>query len=139
MNRCLRGRKGWLLVILLGISPMMIFAQGNSVKKELPKGWHLLDKEQDGYYGISLSKAYEFAKLKKLKSKTVIVAVIDSGIDTLHEDLKGILWTNPKEIPGNGIDDDGNGYIDDVHGWNFIGGKDGTNVKDDSNDEARVD
>src|SRR6202012_2006516 len=139
MNCSLRSMKGWLRVVLVGFLPLTMFAQGNSAKKDLPKGWHLLDKEQDGYYGISLSKAYEFAKLKKLKSKTVIVAVIDSGIDTLHEDLKGILWTNPKEIPGNGIDDDGNGYIDDVHGWNFIGGKDGTNVKDDSNDEARVD
>ena len=103
-----------------------MFAQGTSAKTELPKGWHLLDKEKDGYYGISVNKAYEFAKLKKLKSKTVLVAVIDSGVDTLHEDLKDILWTNTKEIPGNGIDDDHNGYVDDIHGWNFIGGKDGT-------------
>jgi cell wall-associated protease len=98
----------------------------------------LLDKEKDGFYGISVNKAYEFAKSKKLKSKTVLVAVIDSGVDTLHEDLKDILWTNPKEIPGNGIDDDHNGYVDDIHGWNFIGGKDGRNVKDDSQEEARV-
>jgi subtilisin family serine protease len=67
-----------------------------------------------------------------------VVAVIDSGIDTLHEDLKEVLWVNPKEIPGNGIDDDGNGYIDDVHGWNFLGGKDGRNVKEDSYEGARV-
>jgi subtilisin family serine protease len=59
-------------------------------------------------------------------------------VDTLQEDLKAILWTNPKEIPGNGIDDDHNGYIDDVHGWNFIGGKDGRNVKEDSYEAARV-
>ena len=72
----------------------------------MPKGWHLLDKDQDGYYGISLKKAYEFVHLKKLKSKTVIVAVINSGVDTTHEDLKDILWTNPGEIPGNGVDDD---------------------------------
>jgi cell wall-associated protease len=138
MNFSLRSMKGGLMVILIGFLPLTMFAQGTSAKKDLPKGWHLLDKDQDGFYGISLNKAYEFAKQKKLKSKTVIVAVIDSGIDTLHEDLKGILWTNPKEIPGNGIDDDGNGYVDDVHGWNFIGGKDGTNVKDDSQEEARV-
>lgn len=123
---------------ILGCLPLAIFAQGTSAKTELPKGWHLLDKQQDGYYGISLNKAYEFAKLKKLKSKTVLVAVIDSGVDTLHEDLKAILWTNPKEIPGNGVDDDHNGYVDDIHGWNFIGGKDGANVKDDSQEEARV-
>lgn len=106
--------------------------------EELPKGWHLLDKTKDGFYGISVDKAYEFIKQKGLKSKTVVVAVIDSGIDTLHEDLKPILWKNPKEIPGNGIDDDGNGYIDDVYGWNFIGNKDGRNLKQDSYEGARV-
>src|SRR5580692_4463907 len=128
----------WLSMILLVTFNLTVNAQGNSVKTDLPKGWHLLDKDQDGFYGISLNKAYEFAKAKKLKSKTVLVAVIDSGVDTLHEDLKDILWTNPKEIPGNGIDDDHNGYVDDIHGWNFIGNKDGTNVKDDSQEEARV-
>ena len=66
------------------------------------------------------------------------MAIIDSGIDTLHEDLKEILWRNPKEIPGNNIDDDQNGYVDDVYGWNFIGGKDGRNVKQDSYEGARV-
>ena len=104
-----------MLLILIACLPVTIFAQGTSVKKELPKGWHLLDKDQDGYYGISLNKAYEFVHQKKLKSKTVIVAVIDSGVDTTHEDLKDILWTTPAEIPGNGIDDDHNGYADDVH------------------------
>ena len=111
------------------------YAQGTNIK-ELPKGWHLLDRQKDGVFGISMDKAYEFVKDKK--SNTIIVAVIDSGIDTLHEDLKEILWTNPKEIPGNNIDDDKNGYIDDVHGWNFIGGKDGSNVKEDSYEGARV-
>jgi cell wall-associated protease len=66
------------------------------------------------------------------------VAVIDSGVDTLQEDLKSILWHNPGEIPGNGIDDDHNGYVDDVYGWNFIGGKDGKNVHQDSYEAARV-
>src|ERR1700754_2446404 len=130
--------KGWLSVVLIACLPLTIFAQGTSAKTELPKGWHLLDKQKDGFYGVSVNKAYEFAKSKKLKSKTVLVAVIDSGVDTLHEDLKDILWTNPKEIPGNGIDDDHNGYVDDMHGWNFIGGKDGKNVKDDAQEEARV-
>src|SRR5687768_3254715 len=103
---------------------------------EVPKGWHLKDKSKDGYYGISLDKAYEMVKGKK--SQTVIVAVIDSGIDTTHEDLKPVLWKNPKEIPGNGKDDDKNGYIDDIYGWNFIGGKDGKNVKEDSYEVTRV-
>ena len=107
-------------------------------KKEAPKGWHLMDKEKSGFYGVSIDKAYDFAKSKNLKSKTVIVAVIDSGIDTLHEDLKPILWINKKEIPNNNIDDDKNGYTDDVHGWNFIGGKDGRNVKENSLEVNRV-
>ncbi|MEO5942877.1 MAG: S8 family peptidase [Ferruginibacter sp.] len=106
--------------------------------KDVPDNWHQLDLSKSGFNGISLDKAYDFIRAKKLKSTRVIVAVIDSGIDTLHEDLKSILWTNPKEIPGNGIDDDHNGYIDDVHGWNFIGGKDGRNVKEDSYEGARV-
>ncbi len=113
-------------------------AFSQSEKSTVPKNWHQLDKTETGFNGISLDKAYELAKSKKLKSKRIIVAVIDSGIDTLHEDLKPVLWTNPKEIPGNGKDDDNNGYIDDVHGWNFIGGKDGRNVKEDSYEGARV-
>ena len=107
-------------------------------KSEVPKGWHLMDPKEDGYYGISMNKAYEFVKSKNLKSSPVIVAVIDSGIDTLHEDLKPILWRNTKEIAGNGIDDDKNGYVDDVYGWNFLGGRDGNNVEKDSYEAARV-
>lgn len=113
---------------------MGVFAQ----KKEVPKGWHLLDQKDSGYYGISIDKAYQFVKSKKLKSTPVIVAVIDSGVDTLHEDLKSVLWRNPKEIPGNGIDDDKNGYVDDIYGWNFLGGRDGRNVEKDSYEAARV-
>ena len=114
------------------------FTQGRSAGHELVKGWHLLDKEKDGVDGISLDKAYEFLRSKNLKSKTVLVGVIDAGVDTTQEDLRQVLWNNPKEIPGNGIDDDHNGYVDDVYGWNFIGGKDGSNVKDDSQEEGRV-
>ena len=58
---------------------------------------------------------------KKIKPTPVIVAVIDSGVDIDHEDLEGVIWTNTDEIPGNGKDDDNNGYIDDIHGWNFLG------------------
>ncbi|HCL84448.1 MAG TPA: peptidase S8 [Chitinophagaceae bacterium] len=127
-----------LLAFSLLVFSFSSFAQGTYSKTELVKGWHLLDKEKDGVYGISLDKAYEFLHAKNLKSKPVLVAVIDSGVDTLQEDLIHILWTNPGEIPGNGVDDDHNGYVDDIHGWNFIGGKDGTNVKDDSQEEGRV-
>lgn len=108
-----------------------------SVKEAPPKNWHLLDPST-GHNGISLDKAYSALKATGLKSNRVVVAVIDSGIDTLHEDLKPVLWKNPGEIPHNGIDDDKNGYVDDVHGWNFIGGKDGRNVKEDTYEAARV-
>jgi hypothetical protein len=126
--------KFFRIFIALTIVSFTSFAQTSVI----PNSWHMMDKESDGYEGISADKAYQFLKSKNLKSKTVIVAVIDTGIDTLHEDLKSILWNNPNEIPGNGKDDDGNGYIDDVHGWNFLGGKDGRNVKVDSDERGRV-
>jgi subtilisin family serine protease len=122
------------LFVVCGLTSALLFAQ----KDEVPKNWHMLDKAATGYYGLNVDKAYEFVKSKKLKSKTVIVAVIDSGIDTLHEDLKPILWKNSKEIAGNGIDDDKNGYVDDIFGWNFLGGRDGKNVEQDSYEAARV-
>ena len=125
---------------LMASLPFYSFAQTDSAsadtKKVAPNDWHELDRATTGYYGISLDKAYDF--LKGRKSKTVVVAVIDSGVDTLQEDLKPVLWHNPGEIPGNGIDDDHNGYVDDVYGWNFIGGKDGKNVHQDSYEAARV-
>ncbi|MBD3583735.1 S8 family peptidase [Flavobacterium selenitireducens] len=84
------------------------------------KRWSDLDIEKDSVAGMSVDRAYA-ELLKKKKSSTVIVGVIDSGVDIDHEDLKGKIWTNPKEIAGNGIDDDKNGYVDDVNGWNFLG------------------
>jgi len=127
-----------VLFLIGGPAALMAQQEEGQGKGDVPKGWHLLDKEKDGYQGISLQKAYDFIKTKNLKGKTVIVAVIDSGVDTLHEDLKDILWHNPGEIPGNGIDDDKNGYVDDVYGWNFLGNKDGRNVTRDSYEGARV-
>jgi subtilisin family serine protease len=114
---------------------LLVAAIAQAQTKTVPKGWHHLDKKADGFMGISTNKAYDF--VKKLKSKTVIVAVIDSGIDTTHEDLKGKLWVNTKEKPGNGIDDDKNGYIDDINGWNFLGGTSGANVVKDSDEASR--
>src|SRR5690606_8994760 len=72
------------------------------------------------------------------KPSTLIVGVLDSGVQADHIDLKENMWVNPKEIAGNGKDDDNNGYVDDVHGWNFIGGKDGKNVDGDTLEKVRV-
>ncbi|MBM3186835.1 MAG: S8 family serine peptidase, partial [Bacteroidetes bacterium] len=76
--------------------------------------------------GMATDKAYGL--LKNKKSEPVIVAVIDSGVDIEHEDLQGKIWVNTKEIPNNKIDDDKNGYVDDVHGWNFLGNSKGENL-----------
>src|ERR1700722_10051609 len=86
--------------------------------------WQNLDLQQDTVFGISTEKAYT-TLLKDKKPHPVVVAIIDGGVDTAHEDLRQVLWSNPKEVPGNGIDDDHDGYIDDVHGWDFIGGPTG--------------
>lgn len=103
---------------------------------QAPANWFNLDPDDNRVMGVSTEKAYEY--LKNRPSKTVVVAVIDSGIDIEHEDLKDKIWRNEKEIPGNGVDDDKNGYVDDIHGWNFIGGKDGKNVEHDTQELTRL-
>ena len=123
--------------LALAIIPAL-FSIESLCAQDVPRGWHLLDESQDQHYGISLSKAYQFLKEKNKVSKPVIVAILDSGVDTTHEDLKAHLWKNKGEIPGNGIDDDGNGYIDDMYGWNFLGGKDGRNIKKCSDERSRI-
>jgi len=131
MNRLVK----WLFISL--VFSIQAFGQdGQNEVKPTPNDWHLLDRATTGYYGISLDKAYDLLKGKK--SQTVTVAVIDSGIDTTHEDLKPILWRNPGEIPGNKTDDDKDGYVDNYYGWNFLGNPDGKNVKQDSYEGARV-
>jgi subtilisin family serine protease len=122
----------------LFISALILSAfvfQGQTTKR--PDNWFNLDASTDKVNGVSTEKTYK-ELLKDKKSTTVIVGVIDSGVDYDHEDLKPVMWTNPGEIPGNGIDDDKNGYIDDVHGWNFIGGRDGKNVERDNLEMTRL-
>lgn len=90
--------------------------------------WSHLDLIKDSIPGMSVDKAYA-ELLKNKKGSKVIVGVIDSGVDIDHNDLKSVIWTNKKEIPGNGIDDDKNGYTDDVHGWNFLGESNNENLE----------
>ena len=104
---------------------------------EAPRDWQLLDVS-DRVVGISERRAERELLAGKQPKRTVLVAVIDGGIDTAHVSLKGSLWSNPKEVAGNGKDDDNNGYVDDVHGWNFIGGKDGKDVQYDLLEVTRL-
>jgi cell wall-associated protease len=102
---------------------LMMGASASTFAQKVPEDWFHRDPSE-GYNGMGTNKLYETI-LKGKKSQTIIVAVLDSGVDGEHEDLKEVMWTNPGEIPGNGIDDDKNGYVDDIHGWNFLGGKNG--------------
>src|SRR5690606_29401290 len=125
----------WKQIALLGICflPLCGIAQSNETN---PPNWYNLDYEADGVRGISTEKAYELLTGKK--STPVVVGVLDGGIDYSHEDLKDVIWTNPKEVASNGEDDDNNGYIDDLHGWNFIGNADGENVQYDNLEVTRL-
>jgi subtilisin family serine protease len=115
------------------LSSLLINGQTN----KRPDNWFNLDPTNDKVNGVSTERTYN-ELLKNKKSTTVIVGVIDSGVDFNHEDLKAVMWSNPGEIPGNNIDDDKNGYVDDIHGWNFIGGKDGKNVDADNLEMTRL-
>ncbi len=107
------------------------FAQNSAKSESGPnfktvQNWFNLDPTDDKINGISTEKAYELVKDKK--STPIVVAIIDSGIEIDHEDLKGKIWTNEKEIPNNGLDDDKNGYIDDINGWDFLGNANGNDL-----------
>ncbi len=120
------------------LSLLVFFAMGQLIAQEAaPANWFNLDLKKDGVPGMSTEKAYQ-ELLKGKTGETVVVAVLDSGVDYDHEDLKDIMWVNEGEIPGNGIDDDKNGYIDDIHGWNFLGGKDGENVSHENLEVTRL-
>jgi len=114
------------LVVVLMFSSNLHAQRGVSTVDSLNKkyvNWFNLDSKSNKVAGVSVDKAYKELLKGKTSKKTIIVAVIDGGVDTLHADLKGKIWKNIHEIPGNGIDDDNNGYVDDVFGWNFLGSK----------------
>jgi hypothetical protein len=100
--------------------PGLVLIAQFTLAQKAPINWYLNSPKQDKMFGTAVDNAYEL--LKDKKPQQVIVAVIDSGVEVDHEDLKDVIWVNEDEIPGNGIDDDKNGYIDDVHGWSFLGG-----------------
>lgn len=101
------------------------------------QNWQLTDPFESYQPGMSVEKAYNTV-LKGLPAQNVIVAIVDAGIDINHEDLKDNIWVNTDEIPNNGIDDDKNGYVDDVNGWNFLGSKDGRMVTGEQLEMTRI-
>jgi cell wall-associated protease len=106
-------------------------------QKEVPNNWFHLDPTSDQFPGLSTDKLYREI-IKSKPGKKIVVAVLDSGVDYLHEDLKDIMWVNKNEIPNNGIDDDKNGYVDDIHGWNFLGNSKGENIAHDNLEVTRI-
>lgn len=120
------------LNIAIACFSVSAFAQSQSIDRD----WFNADVVQDKVAGISVTRSYE-SLLQGRTPKPVIVAVIDSGVEIDHEDLRDVIWVNVDEIPGNGIDDDNNGYIDDVNGWSFIGGAEG-DVEHDNLEFTRV-
>lgn len=117
-------------------SVINIPAKKGSLSENQLNTWSHLDLETDSIPGMSIAKAYQFLEGKK--ATDVIVAIADSGTDIEHEDLKDVVWTNPKEIAGNAKDDDKNGYVDDIHGWNFLGNASGTIVNADQLEITRI-
>ena len=123
--------KKWSLLLLLLIVCKISFSQASL-------NWHWKDLAADSVHGISLQQAYKVLATLPNKPVPIIVAVLDGGIDTNHIVLKNLLWTNKKEIPNNKIDDDKNGYVDDINGWNFLGGKDGRNIDKAADEKSRI-
>ncbi|MFT5820155.1 MAG: subtilisin family serine protease [Crocinitomix sp.] len=119
------------IVTLIFACFFMAGVNAQKIDKKIPN-WYNGNK-----FGMSTDKAYSKVLANK-KSQTVIVAVIDSGVDIEHEDLKGRIWINTGEIANNGIDDDGNGYVDDINGWNFLGNSEGENLNDVRLEVARI-
>lgn len=104
------------------------FTKKNPLTEQQLQRWSHLDIQKDTIPGMSVDKAYA-ELLKNKKGVKVIVAVVDSGVDIDHDDLKPVIWTNKKEIANNGKDDDKNGFVDDVHGWNFLGDSNNENLE----------
>lgn len=127
-----------LIVFIASIT--LSFSQEKTTANFGPKelNWYNLDPNTDKLMGASVNKAYKELLINKTVKKTIIIAIIDGGVDINHEDLKGKIWINEKEIPNNKIDDDKNGYVDDINGWNFIGNTKGENINYENLEYTRV-
>lgn len=128
-----------ILIAAAAFSGLLFSAQGvaDPMQDKDLMTWYHKDFASTNVYGVNTQNAYKFFESKGIKPKTVVVAVLDSGVEVDHPGLVKNMWKNPNEIPNNGIDDDGNGYVDDIHGWNFLGGK-GGDVKVDNMEVTRI-
>jgi len=123
-----------ILVLSCHISKPLVGSHLTGIEKEksldssILKSWHRKDIQLDSIPGISIERAYR-ELIKKKRVKEIIVAVIDTQMDIAHQESKDLIWINDDEIPNNGLDDDTNGYIDDVTGWNFIGNSKGETLR----------
>ncbi len=124
-------------LLAVGFSMSTIAQEHGHQHEPAPLDW-FHQSIDNGTYGVNTKKAYDFLKETGRTPQTVIVGILDSGVDAEHEDLKEIMWVNQGEIAGNGLDDDQNGHIDDIHGWNFLGNADGTNVNGDNLEITRL-
>lgn len=121
------------LILTIFLYTCSLFAWGQATQF-----WHWKDLAKDGVHGVSLKEAHQKLISLKLKPSPIVVAVLDGGIDTSHPQIKPYLWKNPKEIPGNQLDDDKNGYVDDFYGWNFLGNANGNNINKAAAEKSRV-
>ncbi len=129
--------KKWISAAALTFSATAFVTSTAAAQEKAPENWFNL-APSSGTQGLGTEAVYN-SLLKGRTSKTVVVAVLDSGVEPDHEDLKDVMWVNEKEAKGKaGVDDDGNGYVDDVHGWNFIGGAGGKNVGSDTYEMTRL-
>lgn len=125
--------------LFLLVMSFQAFAQDTVDQQELEKrNWFHSDFTKTGIYGVGTESALEFLNSKKLKPKTVVVGVLDSGVEVDHADLKTEIWTNKKEKAGNGKDDDKNGFVDDINGWDFCTDASGKDYNEDSYEATRV-
>jgi subtilisin family serine protease len=130
-------------LIVLAVLPLQSaysdepFSSVDSINDKI-LNWYNLDPVADKIQGAAVDKTYNEILRTRVPLKKIVVAVIDDGVDIHHSDLLGRIWKNEDEIPDNGVDDDQNGYIDDLHGWNFLGNPSGENVHYENYEYVRI-